>query len=98
METEYNLEIDRNLCNECPPKLKGICCYSMLYLNGSLFTLTNHPCKYLNIKTGRCNIYNKKREINPNCLTLEEMYINGSFPKECSYVKNDIKYQTRNLF
>jgi uncharacterized cysteine cluster protein YcgN (CxxCxxCC family) len=67
----------------------------MLYLDSSLFTLTKHPCKYLNKKTGRCKIYNKRKEVNPNCLTLEEMYIIGSFPKDCPYVKNDIEYQNR---
>lgn len=84
-----------NLCNECPPSLRGICCYFMLDLNGYKITLLNHPCKYLNQKTGRCKIYNKRKEINPNCLTLEEMYIVGGLPKDCLYVKNDIDYQKR---
>jgi len=89
------IETERNLCNDCPSSLRGICCYNMLYLDGSLFTLTKHPCKYLNQKTRRCKIYNKRRENNPNCLTIEEMYVIGSFPKDCPYVKNDIEYQNR---
>lgn len=67
----------------------------MLYLDGSLYTLTKHPCKYLNKKTGRCKVYTNRKEVNPNCLTLEEMYVVGSFPKDCPYIRNDIEYQNR---
>lgn len=96
IKSEINLlETENNLCNECSSHLRGICCYNMLYLDGSLFTLTKHPCKYLNKKTGRCKIYDKRKEVNPNCLTLEEMYIIGSFPKNCPYIKNNPEYQNR---
>ncbi len=84
-----------NLCNECPPNIKGSCCYFQLQLNGHIFTLTNHPCKYLNIKTRRCKVYHKRKKTNPNCLTLEEMYIQGGLPKKCLYVKDNLEYQKR---
>lgn len=83
-----------NLCVHCPPEVRGICCYFTLPLDGALYTLTNHPCKYLNIKTKRCRIYETRKEGNPNCLTVEEMKIICSLPKECLYVKNDPNYKS----
>ena len=84
-----------NLCNECPPSIRGLCCYIMTRVDSHQFTLTKHPCKYLNPKTGRCKIYKKRKKINPNCLSLEEMYLQGGLPKNCPYVKENPEYQNR---
>ncbi|MGV9198642.1 MAG: hypothetical protein ACOC4M_07360 [Promethearchaeia archaeon] len=82
-----------NLCEKCPTDIRGKCCYLMTEINGYLLTLTNHPCKYLNLKTNRCKIYLNRRKNNKNCLSIKEMKKVRALPKECLYVKNDTEYQ-----
>ncbi len=84
-----------NLCVNCPDEIRGICCYYLGLIEGHLIYLPNHPCKYLDLNTQKCSIYEKRKEINPNCLTLKEMYIKGTLPKRCPYVINDLTYQKR---
>jgi len=89
-----------NLCNYCPMSIRGKCCYFLVRIiddkyNDIFVTLSNHPCKYLNIKTGRCKVYKKRHELNPNCLTIKEMIISGTIPKQCLYVKDNQEYQKR---
>lgn len=98
---EYIQEVyQKNLCNKCPASIRGKCCYySTRIIDNNLFywkiSLSKHPCKYLNTKTGRCRIYKKRHTINANCLTIKEMFLCGTIPKECLYVKNNPKYQKR---
>jgi len=99
---EMNIPTD-NLCNKCPKHIRGSCCYFISDITEIIdkntihlkFPLKNHPCKYLNTKTGRCKIYKKRQEINPNCLTIKEMIICGTLTKECLYVKDNQEYQKR---
>lgn len=89
-----------NLCNKCLASIRGKCCYSSFWIidNDQVhwkISLSKHPCKYLNTKTGRCKIYKKRYELNPNCLTIKEMIIMGTVPKECLYIKDNQKYQKR---
>lgn len=89
-----------NLCNQCPTSIRGKCCYFLFWIIDNnqihrIVPLTKHPCKYLNTKTGRCKIYKKRHEINPNCLTIKEMIISGTIPKQCLYVKDNKEYQKR---
>ena len=84
-----------NLCVNCPEEIRGICCNYLAWIEGHLIYLPNHPCKYLNLDTRKCSIYEKRHEINPNCLTLKEMYIKGTLPKNCPYIINDSTYQKR---
>ena len=85
-----------NLCVNCPEEIRGICCNYSGWLEGYWIYLPNHPCQYLNLNTKKCSIYEKRKEINPNCLTLKEMDILGTLPKNCPYVINDSIYQKRN--
>jgi len=89
-----------NLCNKCPTPIRGRCCFFSAEITDnnlvhwSLY-LSNHPCKYLNAKTGRCKDFKKRHEMNPNCLTIKEMILMGTVPKNCLYVKNNQNYQKR---
>ncbi len=92
---------DLNLCNKCPASIRGKCCYTSTWITDNnqvhwIVSLSKHPCKYLNTKTGRCKIYKKRHEINPNCLTIKEMILKGTVSKECLYVKDNQEYQKRN--
>ncbi|KKM95881.1 hypothetical protein LCGC14_1183790 [marine sediment metagenome] len=89
-----------NLCNKCPASIRGRCCYFTAEIidNNRIhlkISLSKHPCKYLNTKPGRCNVYKKRYEMNPNCLTIKEMILIGTIHKECLYVKNNQEYQRR---
>lgn len=84
-----------NLCVDCPEEIRGICCYYSTKIEGHSIYLLNHPCKHFNPDTRKCSIYEKRHEINPNCLTLKEMYVKGTLPKNCPYVVNDSTYQKR---
>lgn len=87
---------EENLCKDCPKEIRGKCCYiSGGFDNNYHIILTNHPCKYLDTKTGRCKVYNKRRSHFKNCLSVEEMIICGTVPKECLYVKDNEEYQNR---
>ena len=83
----------KNLCELCPGEIRGICCYYLTIIEDHLVYLPNHPCKFFDLKSKRCTIYENRHEINPNCLTLEEMYYLGSLPKKCPYILEDIEYQ-----
>ena len=89
-----------NLCNKCPTSIRGKCCYVSFRIidndqSHQIISLSKHPCKYLNTKTGRYKVYKKRHEINPNCLTIKEMILCGTILKECLYVKNNQEYQKR---
>jgi len=93
-------KINNNLCNICPISIRGICCYFYTEIIDDAqrhwkISLSKHPCKYFNTKTKKCKIYKKRHMLNPNCLTIKEMIIKGTVPKECSYVLNDKEYQKR---
>ena len=89
-----------NPCNKCPAQIRGKCCYVIFWTidNDQVqrkVSLSKHPCKYLNTKTGRCKVYKKRHEINPNCLTIKEMILCGTISKKCLYVKDNKEYQKR---
>ena len=73
-----------NYCNQCPTKIRGMCCYISFFDGIENFIL--YPCKYLNKKTRRCKIYKNRFKINKNCLNFEEMLKQGAVPRECAYV------------
>lgn len=90
-----------NLCKKC--KYPYCCHYSILIhtKTGKLYNLIlkNHICKYLdknatNARTkGSCLIFKNRFKVNPYCLTIKEAIRQFGLPKECLYVKDNIKYQ-----
>ena len=76
---------DINYCNQCPTKIRGMCCYYSFFDGKENFII--YPCKYLNKKTRRCKVYKNRFIKNPGCLNREEMLKRGAVPKECAYVK-----------
>ncbi len=52
-------------CNRC-----GLCCFDKYENeNGAIF-YTQTPCRYLNVTTRHCKIYNRRFTINPECIQL----------------------------
>lgn len=71
------------LCHQC-----GLCCHNKVPLsNGTYLVHPTSTCPYLE-KDNRCQIYQKRFEINPHCLTRDEMvgrdYV---LPEGCPYTQ-----------
>jgi uncharacterized cysteine cluster protein YcgN (CxxCxxCC family) len=73
---------DPTLCKKC-----GRCCYAKLIINGEV-VYTPFPCPYLDEETRLCTVYERRHEINPQCLTVETGIRLGVFPADCPYVRD----------
>ena len=68
------------LCNNC-----GKCCYKKIIVGRSVF-ITPFPCEFLNTDTNLCTVYERRFELNPLCLSMEEGFKVNAFPEDCPYV------------
>jgi len=68
------------LCNNC-----GKCCYKKIIVGRTVF-ITPFPCEFLDTDTNLCTIYDKRHELNPLCLSIEEGMKVNAFPEDCPYV------------
>jgi uncharacterized protein len=72
------------LCERC-----GLCCFEKIEDgNGTIF-FTQTPCRYLDVVSRQCKIYDRRFGINPECVKLtadllrEIRWLHGG----CGYVK-----------
>jgi uncharacterized cysteine cluster protein YcgN (CxxCxxCC family) len=72
---------DDSLCRRC-----GRCCYKKLDIGGVVY-MTPFPCDFLDEKTRLCTVYERRHEVNPACLGVEEGIRRHAFPADCPYVK-----------
>lgn len=70
-----------DLCLRC-----GRCCYAKLIIDGEV-VYTPFPCPHLDAATRLCTVYERRHEVNPECITLEEGIRLGVFPGDCPYVR-----------
>ena len=75
-----NLEQHESLCNHC-----GKCCYQKIIVGRSVY-LTPFPCEYLDTNANMCTIYDRRHELNPECLSIETGLKHSAFPQDCGYV------------
>lgn len=71
------------LCRGC-----GLCCFEKYENdNGSIF-YTQTPCRYLDVVSRECQIYDKRFEINPECIKLTPYLVSTLrwLPGDCGYV------------
>ena len=54
-------------------------------MSGRVF-YTPYYCPYLDTETRLCTIYDRRHELNPHCLSVEEGIEIGVFPADCPYV------------
>ena len=73
---------DATMCEKC-----GRCCYGKLILDGEV-VYTPFPCPYLDEDTRLCTVYERRHEVNPDCLTVEMGVELGVFPPDCPYVRD----------
>ena len=77
---ENSASTHEQLCNNC-----GKCCYKKIIVGRTVF-ITPFPCEFLDTSTNLCTIYDKREELNPLCLTVEEGMKVSAFPEDCPYV------------
>lgn len=69
-------------CRRC-----GRCCFAKLIIRDRI-VYTPYPCRHLDIDTRLCTVYEKRHEVNPECLTVERGIQLGVFPPDCPYVSD----------
>ncbi len=70
----------------------GRCCYAKVIVDGRVI-YTDVPCQYLDMETKLCRIYERRFELNPKCLTVEEGIKMQIFPGDCPYVRGIPNYR-----
>jgi len=73
-------ESDEDLCRRC-----GQCCYAKVIIDDEVY-YTDIPCERLDTKTNLCKVYDRRFELEGDCLTVEEGIRLGVFPADCPYV------------
>jgi uncharacterized protein len=71
------------LCRSC-----GSCCFEKIEDERGTIFYTQTACRYLDVVTRQCRIYDKRFTINPDCvkLTAELVPTLRWLPRECGYV------------
>ncbi len=67
-------------CRRC-----GRCCHQKLNVDGRIFYLDT-ACPHLDPESRLCRVYERRFEVNPDCLAVEEGVRRGVFPADCPYV------------
>lgn len=75
-----------SICKKC-----GSCCFEKIEdERGNIFYMQS-ACKFLDIITRRCKIFEKRFEINPNCIKLTPELVKSLrwLPPDCGYRDSD---------
>lgn len=54
-----------SICARC-----GLCCFEKLEDESGTIFFTSRACRYLDIHTRRCRVYERRFQINPECVAL----------------------------
>jgi uncharacterized protein len=78
-------------CLQC-----GLCCYEKDGQGFHVVTNLRKPCIYLNTKTHRCNVYEKRFSVCPECrrMTLRHALFVKWLPETCGYVRRFRYHET----
>jgi uncharacterized cysteine cluster protein YcgN (CxxCxxCC family) len=82
VERNTPVEEEDALCERC-----GRCCQEKLMVRGKIYLLPA-CCKYLDPDTRLCTIYERRAELNPECLDVATGLRLGVFPADCPYVRD----------
>ena len=52
-------------CNQC-----GFCCFEKFENDNGTIFYTQTPCRYLDVVTRKCKVYERRFTINPECVQL----------------------------
>ena len=64
-EPEISEEQWEGICQQC-----GVCCFEKYENDNGTIFFTRTPCRYLDISTRSCRIYERRFDINPECVKL----------------------------
>lgn len=72
------------ICRKC-----GKCCYEKVDLGGGVIRYLDEPCEHLDLETRLCKVYEKRHEVEPDCISLTEVIVRHIhwLPPECAYVE-----------
>jgi len=73
-----------NLCLGC-----GRCCFEKVEHDDGSVVVTNQPCRFLDVATRRCKVYERRFEVCSDCLHISESNL-AEFdwlPEDCGYVQ-----------
>jgi uncharacterized cysteine cluster protein YcgN (CxxCxxCC family) len=72
------------ICTKC-----GKCCYEKVDLGGGIIEYTDVPCVHLDPETKLCRVYEKRHEVEPDCISLTEDLVRvlNWLPEDCAYVE-----------
>lgn len=72
------------ICTKC-----GKCCYEKVDLGCGEIRYTDEPCAYLDTVTHLCTVYERRHEVEPDCISLTEHLVRTLhwLPKDCAYVE-----------
>jgi Fe-S-cluster containining protein len=79
-DPQPQIPVDEKLCNNC-----GKCCYKKILVGRTVY-ITPFPCEFLDTATNLCTIYDRRKELNPLCLSVPEGMTVSAFPSDCPYV------------
>ncbi len=65
MDKETPVDKWEALCEQC-----GLCCFEKFENDNGTIFFTQTPCRYLDVISRQCKIYERRFEINPECIKL----------------------------
>jgi hypothetical protein len=71
------------ICRQC-----GLCCFEKIEDDDGTIFYTATPCRYLDVVSRECNIYERRFEINPECIKLTEKLV-----RELRWLHDDCGYR-----
>ena len=73
-----------SLCHRC-----GKCCFEKIEEDDGALFMTDEPCRYLDVVTRMCKIYDRRLELCPDCLPIEPDNMERYYwlPDDCGYVR-----------
>lgn len=81
---DYSEKGWEDICDRC-----GVCCFEKYEDERGNTFFTRTPCRYLDIVTRLCKIYDRRFDINPECVKLTPDKIENLhwLHEDCAYMK-----------
>lgn len=81
--SEENIPEWESICARC-----GLCCFEKLEDDSGTIFFTQTPCRYLDVVTRECRIYERRFTINPECVQLTPELV-----KDLNWLHDDCAYR-----
>jgi uncharacterized protein len=83
-EEEFSETAWEDICDRC-----GLCCFEKIENDHGTVFFTSTPCRYLDVETRLCKIYERRFEINPECVRLTPKMVETLhwLHEGCAYMK-----------